>query len=166
MTNLVQKVQLVGFRAGIQTQTVWLLWLLATTPDPRLISQEACLPYLLHHPASRHVPLRAQECGLRVSFQPGILQMGYCHFPHVPSPYYSLYPEGFPERMRTLVLGCAAEVVYGPCKSLLLAEPGFPCPVRGETVASPAGVVRWKWCIAHAQRRGSSLLSVKSLFSL
>lgn len=97
-------------------------------------------------------------CGLRVSFQPGVLQMGYCHFPHKPSPYHSLFLEGFPERMRTLVL-VPLRLCMTLCTSLLLAEPGFPCPVRGETVASPAGVVRWKWCIAHAQRRGPSLLS-------
>lgn len=39
------------------------------------------------------------------------------------------------------------------CKSLLLAEPGFSCPVHGDNVTSPAGVLRCKWCIAHAQRR-------------
>lgn len=87
MTNLVQKVQLVGFRAGIQTQTVWLLWLLATTPDPRLISQEARLPYLLHHPARGHVPLRAQECVVSMcpsslaSYRWDIIISHICH-PH------------------------------------------------------------------------------------
>lgn len=55
MKSLVQSAQLAAFRGGIQTQTDWLLWLLAATPDLRLISQESPPPSLLHHPASGHV---------------------------------------------------------------------------------------------------------------
>lgn len=91
------------FPRWIHTQTGWPRWLPATTPDPRLISQESleslfpvCFVTQPVDMSSSAWYLRAQQCGLSVSFQPDVLQMGDCHFPPVPSPCYSLYQEGFP----------------------------------------------------------------------